>query len=134
MIGVFDFIDKGMEINTNDLEIPEAKSLLLKIFSALDIQSRQPGVFKLEKPTKKYDLRFYRLVRNIYKERYERILDYLKQEYPLKGRREIEEESEDSVDEAQVAVVAINEKQTKEDSQQKDSLKDPGNYGIPLKT
>ena len=84
MIDIFDFIDKGMEINTNELENLEAKSILLKIFETLDIKPIQPGYYKLTNSIKKYKLRFYKLMKNIHKERYKKILDYLEINYPLK--------------------------------------------------
>jgi hypothetical protein len=84
MIDIFDFIDKGMEINTNELENLEAKALLIKIFEVLEIRQIQPGFYQLPKSYKKLDLNFYRFMRHIYKERFEKIVDYLSEKYPLK--------------------------------------------------
>lgn len=83
MVDIFDFIDKGMEINTNELENAEAKALLLKIFESADIKATQPGFFQLPRAIKKYKLRFFRLMRHVYKERYSAILDYLQKMYPV---------------------------------------------------
>lgn len=82
LVDIFDFIDKGMEVNTNELENAEAKALLLKIFESTDIKATQPGFFQLPRAIKKYKLRFFRLMRHMYKERYQEVLEYLESQYP----------------------------------------------------
>jgi hypothetical protein len=96
MVDIFDFIDKGMEINTNELENLEAKAILLKIFENLDIRQTQPGFYQLNKSIKKYNLRFYRLMRNIYKERYTQILEYLEKYYKIKEIKEMDKVPQES--------------------------------------
>ena len=84
LIEVFGFLDKGLEVNVNELENPSAKALLLKMLETLDIKAILPGVFKLENGIGKHNLKLQRLMRWVYKGRLTRIRTYLEQNYPIK--------------------------------------------------
>lgn len=84
LVDIFDFLDKGMEINTNELENPEAKALLLKIFEALNIKASKPGFFQLQENSKSWAFRFYMFMRHMYKQRFSKILEFLEEKYPIK--------------------------------------------------
>lgn len=100
MVEVFNFLDKGMEVNTNELEVPEAKALLLKIFAAADIAPTQPGFFQLPKAPAEQKLGFFKLMRHLYKERFQDILEHLEAHYPLAPGAAGEGEAEAAAKEA----------------------------------
>ena len=86
-MGVFRFLDEGKEIDTSQLENPEAKSLLLRILGALGLESLGLGKFCLKSRLCKGDMKFYKMMRAVRKGKYGKVSDYLEKRYPLESLR-----------------------------------------------
>ena len=84
---MFRFLDQGKEIDTSQLENPDAKSLLLRILGAIGVQSLGLGKFCLENRLAKGDMKFYKMMRALRKGNYGKISDYLEKRYPLESMR-----------------------------------------------
>lgn len=113
LINVFKFLDKGLEIDTNDLENPEVKALMLKIFSCLNIENYQPGIFRLKQIYKKFSFSFYKLFKYLKKENYEKILEFINEKYPAsilkRTKLEVQDETQNDMMNEKEQPIEINE-------------------------
>lgn len=123
LIGVFRFIDEGKQIDTSQLENPEAKSLLIKIFGALGVPCQGSGKFGGVKRISSKSLGFYKIMKYMKKERFDKLSEFLEGNYPLEkvkeGRKNYEIEDHDDFGENNNLEEEVDQKKSEKKTENK---------------